>query len=118
MSANTSGVANRNLAFELEKLTAERDALKVKFDALEKAHRELITVVDGQNRAKIIKSLGDITKLTADEMSKMTSDELMTLLDSYRLLKHPYVNVRGAGDEASTEESRLTVPSKFRFSPK
>lgn len=111
-----AAIVSKNIALDFENLKAKYDALVVENDTLKGLHAKLVKVVDDINRAKLIKMLGDTTKLTVEDMEKMPTDELMNFVDTIKLVKKPFVSIKDSDEEAST--SRLTVPSKFRFAPK
>jgi molecular chaperone GrpE (heat shock protein) len=115
-TTDTAAIVSKNMALDFEQLKASFDALKIKYDTLTKLHTDLVKVVDDINRAKLIKTLSDVSNLTVEAMEKMATDELMGYVESFKLIKKPFISIKPFGEEESPM-SKLTIPSKFRFGP-
>ena len=109
-------IAERNLAAELEHEKLAHAELKANFDALTAAHREALAYIDNETRAKLSEDLMQVTKLTVEDINRMSTDQMEDLLKSYRLLKKPVIGVKDAAENAINP--RITVGSKFRFTKK
>ena len=116
-----SEIVGKNALFDNEQLKIENTNLKVQLDAVKKALVKAQDTIELQERAKMIPVILANTSMTKEEVYRMDLDTMFSLTETFRILKRPPASVAGVkpgADEGEGLDARLTVPNKFRFSPK
>lgn len=114
---NPADIGAKNIAAELEQVKVERDQIKVRLDALQKDYAKVVAFVDEQNRAKMRRQLKELTTMTDVEIDALPSEEMLRIIESVKILKHPYASIKADSSDVTDGSTKLTVPSKFRFGP-
>ena len=110
-------VAFQNLRIENTGLKSDVASLKTKCDALEKALLKANSIIDAENRARLIPRIKAVSTITDAELNVMTTEDLSKLDETYRYLKTPYAGV-GSAVDSQPATPNLTVPGRFRFAAK
>lgn len=100
-----------------DELKDSNAALQVKYDALLKIHTEIVSDLEAENRAGMMKELKKLTTLEAEDIMALSTPDMSRLLQSYRYLKKPIAGIR-SGDKEPKADSRYTVPNRFKYGPK
>lgn len=111
-------IRNRNLLLENGDLKLQVESLKAKNTALELKLTEHLESMDKDNRATLIlkiRELVDKDKLSDADIALMSTADLQTMYETYRLIKPSVASIKGFDDEGLAVDRRLSMPNRFKY---
>lgn len=109
-----TAIGKRMVQSDYEILKAERDSLKAQLETEKRLHMDALNFIDQMSRPKLAKILLDNTKLTIEDIERMPTAQMDSLVETLKIVKKTVAGV-SAGADVSKPESGLTAGDKFKY---
>ncbi len=105
------------ISLENVSLKAENTELKTKLDERDHLLKQYSDIFESQEKARLAPKIKATTKLTDEDLTKMSLDEMKSIEKIIDVSKVPYKGIRlgSATGIGASDQANVTIPDKFAF---